>query len=143
VRRSSFLRNARERSATFARPVLLAMAGGVLALLAESACESRPIHVFGGYAFDPTHDCLDPACAVDVVAGADPGPCPTIRCWLSSGGIAYVTTTACDAPPDYVDETHNPSSTLCVKALAEYTDAGPTICPASDIGGGGAGGGCY
>ena len=130
---------------SFARPVMLVLAGALLVVLAANACESRPIHIFGGYAYDATHGCLDPACTVDVVAGAAPAACPTVRCWLSTGGIVYITTAACDAPPDYLDETANPASTLCVKALAAYNqpDAGPALCPASDLGGGGAGGGCY
>jgi hypothetical protein len=134
------------RASSLARPVMLAVAGALLVVLAANACETRPLHVFGGYAYDATHACLDPACAVDVVAGAPTAPCPTVRCWLSPEGIVYITSTACDAPPDYVDETNNPASTLCVKALAAYNqpDGGPTFCPASDIGGGGgAGGGCY
>jgi hypothetical protein len=131
------------RPPSFTRAALIALAGALLVVLVANACESRPIHVFGGYAFDPVNDCLDPACAVDVVAGLDTGPCPIVRCWLSSTGIAYITSTACDAPPDYTDDTRNPASAICVKALAAYRGTNHTICPSSDIGGGGAGGGCY
>jgi hypothetical protein len=96
--------------------------------------------VFGGYAYDPTRDCFDPPGAIDVVAGADPGLCPMLRCWKAPDGSIYVTSEACDAPSDYLDETENTSSP-CVKALAAYGRAGHSLCSTPVDGGGGEGGG--
>ena len=110
------------------------------AWLAASSCQARLAHIFGGYAYDEAANCLEAPGAVDVVAGADPGPCPMLRCWLAPNGSIIVTSTACDAPPDYVDETQNTSSP-CVKALAAYAGPNHTPCPAQLDGGGGAGGG--
>jgi hypothetical protein len=122
--------------------LLAALAAALVAVPGETACVARPIHVFGGYAYDPTMDCLDPACTIDVIAGVDPGPCAAVRCWQSPGGSLYVTSTACDAPPDYLDQTNNGSS-LCVKALAAYGRVGHDMCTAPPAGTGGSGGGCY
>ncbi len=104
------------------KPPALAAAGVaalLVALVAAHACSNNVDHVFGGYAYDPVNDCLYTSGAVDVVAGPDPGPCSMLRCWMSPGGLVYVTDEACDAPPDYQDETKDGSGP-CVKALAAY-----------------------
>jgi hypothetical protein len=108
--------------------------------LAVASCQNRLAHIFGGYGYDPTLGCLEAPGAIDVVAGADPGPCYQVLCWQAPDGSIYVTSAACDAPPDYVNETENTSSP-CVKALAAYAGAGHTPCPAPADGGGGSGGG--
>src|SRR5262249_21108388 len=84
-----------------------------LAALALTACSARLDHVFGAYVYDPVQDCLQAPATVDVIAGADPGMCPQLRCWQGPDGSIYVTSTACDAPPDYQDHT-NDSSGPCV-----------------------------
>jgi len=105
-------------------------------LLAAVGCHDRLAHFFGGYAYDATQDCLDPPGVVDVVAGPDPGQCPAVRCWQGPDGSIYVTSEACDAPPDYEEHTGDMSGP-CVKALAAYADAGHDICPTpADAGGG-------
>lgn len=103
-------------------------------LLAWAGCEGRLDHVFGGYPYDATQDCLDAPAAIDVVAGADPGMCPRLRCWLAPDGSYYVTDQACDAPPDYQDQTDDASSP-CVKALAAYHRTGMGLCPGQADGG--------
>jgi hypothetical protein len=104
-----------------------------VALLSAAACKSSLEHAFGGYAYDSTNDCLQTSGVLDVVAGSDPGPCPMVRCWQAPCGTVVVTSTACDAPPDYQDLT-DASTGPCVKALAAYAafaDAGTGMCPAS------------
>ncbi len=108
------------------------------ALLGPGGCTSVVDHVFGGYAYDPANDCLQTSGAIDVIAGADPGMCPRLRCWQAPDGNVYVTDEACDAPVDYVDHTKD-GSEPCVKALAAYARPGHGLCAGSD--GGAEGGG--
>lgn len=84
------------------------------------ACGDADAHVFGAYRYDPVADCLESAAAVDVIAGPDPGVCDDLRCWKSSAGEIYVTSTACDAPIDYVEGTDDPPRTPCARALAAF-----------------------
>ncbi len=112
---------------------LFILAGAPL-VLAGAHCTDQVVHVFGGYAYDPAQDCLEAPGALDVLEGPAPAPCPTVRCWLAPDGTAVVTDEACDAPPDYEDET-SASSGLCPKALAAYGRAGHGQCPASPDGG--------
>jgi hypothetical protein len=106
------------------------------AALASAHCEGRLAHVFGGYSYDPVQDCLYTSGAIDVIAGADPGQCPMLHCWMAPSGDVYVTDEACDAPPDYVDETQATSG-LCVKALAAYARPMHDLCANPPDGGGG------
>lgn len=99
-----------------------------LAILALAACEDRELHVFGAQRFDPARGCLEAATTVDVIDGPDPGPCDAPRCWRSPGGEIFVTTTACDAPPDYADRTGDPPGSLCAAAL-EALAAGAACAP--------------
>jgi hypothetical protein len=103
-------------------------------LVTAAACSARVDHVFGAYAYDPAQDCLQAPAAVDVIAGADPGMCPQVRCWQAPDGTVYVTSEACDAPLDYQDHTKDTSGP-CVKALAAYASSGNGLCPgAADAG---------
>ena len=86
-------------------------------ILALAACEDRPVHAFIAARYDPDGACLEPPAAVDVVAGADPGSCPVTRCWETPSGEVFVSTTACDAPPDFVDKTDDVAGSPCGKAL--------------------------
>jgi hypothetical protein len=106
------------------------------ALAATTHCQGRLAHLFGGYAYNATLDCLEASGAVDVIAGADPGLCPMLRCWAAPDGTIYVTDEACDAPPDYVDHTQD-GFPPCVKALALYDKLGHELCPMPDAGTGG------
>jgi len=114
------------------------LAAAALVVLCAAACQGRLDHVFGGYAYDATANCLYTSGAIDVVAGADPGMCPMLRCWQAPDGSIYVTDEACDAPPDYQDLTHSTSGP-CVKALAVYASLGHGLCPMPDGGAGGSG----
>src|SRR6185437_4126377 len=89
-----------------ARALLLASVLAAAAALA-GACVGEVSHVFGGYAYDSQQNCLQPSGGIDVVAGADPGQCPMLRCWEAPDGSIYVTDEACDAPPDYIDHTND------------------------------------
>jgi hypothetical protein len=113
-------------------------AAALAALVAAAGCQGRLAHPFGGYAYDPVQDCLYASGVIDVVAGADPGMCPMLRCWQAPDGSIYVTDEACDAPPDYQDLTHATSGP-CVKALAAYASPGHGLCPMPDGGAGGSG----
>ena len=118
---------------------LVGLGLGLALALLPAGCDGRVAHVFGGYAYDPTQDCLDLSGAIDVIDGpASPTPCNTLRCWVSSEGEAYVTNQACDAPPDYQDQTQS-SSGPCVKALVAYGRDGHGLCPAPTDGGAGGG----
>jgi hypothetical protein len=97
-------------------------------------CDQRVVHVFGGYAYDPTQDCLYPPGVVDVIDGPEAGSCPGARCWVAPDGEVYVTDRACDAPPDYQDHTADTSG-ICVQALAAYGRKGHSRCPAPPDGG--------
>jgi hypothetical protein len=109
---------------------------------AAMGCQGYLAHAFGGYAYDAVNDCLESSAVVDVISGADPGQCPMLRCWLAPCGAVYVTDEACDAPPDYQDQTHAASG-QCVKALAAYGRAGHAMCAPPPDGGADAGGlGC-
>jgi len=107
------------------------------AVAAAASCTGELSHIFGGYAYDSQQGCLEPSGGVDVVAGADPGQCPMLRCWAAPDGTIYVTDEACDAPPDYVDHTHD-GFKPCVKALALYAEPQHALCAVPE---GGAGGG--
>ena len=85
--------------------------------LSLGACEDRPVHAFVAARFDPEAACLEEPGAVDVVAGADPGPCAVARCWVTPSGEVFVSTTACDAPPDVIDRTGDPAGSPCAEAL--------------------------
>jgi hypothetical protein len=118
--------------------ILALAAVATAALAAAAACSDRIDHAFGGYAYDPAKDCLYTSGAVDVIAGPDPGMCPGVHCWVSPASLVYVTDEACDAPPDYQDET-SADAGPCVNALADYYgDGGPSLCPASPDGAPGA-----
>jgi hypothetical protein len=117
---------------TFGRRAGALAAAGLFAAAALVGCPDRLVHPFGGNEYDPARDCLGPAQETDVVAGADPGPCAQTKCWISSGDLVWVTTTACDAPPDYVDGTNAPAGSPCAKALAAH--ARGATCPADDSG---------
>lgn len=119
--------------------VLLA---AIFLALATSGCGRQVAHVFGGYAYEPDGgadggDCLATSGAIDVIDGPAPAaPCKDVRCWLAPDGTVYVTDMACDAPPDYQDQTHATSGP-CVKALAAYgADGGRVHCPAPPPDGG-------
>jgi hypothetical protein len=115
----------------------VALALGLAA--AGARCTNLAAYPFGGYAYDPTGDCLEAPGALDVIQGTMPAPCPILRCWVDPDGTAIVTDEACAAPPDYKDET-NAASGPCPKALAAYARPGHGQCPPSlDGGGGGAG----
>jgi hypothetical protein len=116
------------------RPAALAALG----LLLYAGCEARVVHQFGGYAYDQGMACLFASGAIDVIDGADPGMCPMLRCWKAPDGSVYVTDEACDAPPDFQDDT-NDTSGPCVKALAIYASPDHGLCPMPDGGAGGGG----
>jgi hypothetical protein len=101
-----------------------------------AACVGELSHAFGGYAYDSQQMCLEASGAIDVVAGADPGQCPMLRCWEAPDGTIYVTDEACDAPPDYVDHTHD-GFPACVKALALYAEPEHDQCVVPEAGAGG------
>ena len=110
----------------------------VLALAILASCSNREVHVFSAWQFDIDRDCLEPPAVVDVLDGPDNGPCKQIRCWESADHKTYVTDTACDAPPDFKDETKDPTSP-CVEALKVYGRDQHGVCPTGAGGGGGAG----
>ncbi len=113
---------------------LVALGLVALGALSAGGCSGRVAHAFGGYAYDTVNDCLSTSGAIDVIAGADPGTYPLVRCWQAPDGSTYVTDQACDAPPDYQDDT-NAASGPCVKALAAYARPGHGLCAgAADAG---------
>lgn len=112
-------------------PATIAIA---LVVGALAACVGRVAHVFGGYAYDEAGDCLLTPGVVDVIDGPAGTPCKKVRCWVAPDGTVYVTDTACDAPPDYQDQTQA-SSGLCVKALEAYEAEGHGRCPTAPDGG--------
>src|SRR5580704_7939284 len=115
------------------RPRRFALALGfapIVAIAAASArCTNLEVYPFGGYAYDPTNDCLQAPGALDVIEGTMPAPCPVLRCWVDPDGTAVVTNEACVAPPDYKNET-TATTGLCPKALAAYARASHGQCPA-------------
>jgi hypothetical protein len=113
---------------------VLGLSSAAFAALAAVSCQDRPVHLFGGYPYDPVGNCLDPAEVIDVVAGADGGTCPVVRCWEDSCGGIFVTDTSCDDPPGYTDLT-DAASGPCVKALAAYAEAGHDFCQVITDGG--------
>ena len=117
------------------RTVVLAAAVATAGVLA-AACVGKLSHVFGGYAYDTQEGCLEPSGGVDVVAGADPGQCPMLKCWGAPDGSIYVTDEACDAPPDYIDHTKD-GFPACVKALALYAEPEHHECVVPEAGAGG------
>ncbi len=113
-------------------------------MVAIGACAARIVHTFGAERWDPARNCLEKGSAVDVVEGKDPGSCAATRCWESRDGEIWVTTTACDAPPDYREGTGDPAGSACAGAIAARArDATcPTdgsALPAFDAGAGDAG----
>jgi len=99
-----------------------------IASLVLVACENNLVHAFIAARFDPDAACLEAPAAVDVVAGPDPGSCPVTRCWETPSGEVFVSTTACDAPPDFLDRTADPAGSRCgeaLDALAEGADCAP------------------
>jgi hypothetical protein len=100
----------------------------LFSLLSLAACGDRTVHAFIASRYDPDRACLEAPAAVDVVAGADPGSCPVTRCWETPSGEVFVSTTACDAPPDFIDKTAGPAGSPCEKALdalAQNADCEP------------------
>ena len=111
-----------------------------LALGAPLACTNTQDYPFSAYPWDSSAACLEQAQIIDVIQGAEPAPCDSLRCWISPGSRVYVTDTACVGPADYVDDTTDrDGASDCGKALAAYRAAGHTMCPPG-TGGGGAGG---
>src|SRR5262245_27854530 len=110
------------------------------AFLSASACDDGRTHIFGAYRYEPTRDCLEGSAAVDVIDGPDPGACASVRCWTSPAGEIYVTSTACDAPPDYREHTQDPAQTPCERALAAFRCH--VTCPPNGAGVDGADGVC-
>lgn len=104
----------------------LAAFGGLLG----TACGPGRVHVFGAYRYETGGDCLEGAAAVDVIDGPDPGACNASRCWISPAGEVYVTSTACDGPPDYVDHTKDPAGAPCARALVAFARTNHGACPA-------------
>jgi hypothetical protein len=88
--------------------------------LAITGCEDRSVHLFGAERYDPEGHCLEAPATVDVLSGPDPGPCNDLRCWQSPSGEVYVTSAACDAPPDFADRTSDPAGSLCAEALDAF-----------------------
>jgi hypothetical protein len=99
------------------------------AALFAVGCTDDITHVFGAYRYEEGPDCLEAAAAIDVIEGKDPGTCPSIRCWMTPADDVYVTSTACDAPPDYADHTSDPPASGCGRALAAFARAGHSPCP--------------
>lgn len=97
---------------------------GLLARLALPAlgllaCEAaRQPYAWSAQRYDPDRACLEASGVVDVLSGPDPGPCDAARCWTSPSGEIYVTTTACEAPPDFTEGTEDPEGSPCAAALA-------------------------
>jgi hypothetical protein len=118
------------------RPGRRVVLAGIAALIAGAACENTVVHPFSAWAYDPMHDCLEAPAVVDVLSGPDDGPCKEIRCWESGGGDIYITDTACSAPPDYRNETHQKSGS-CAEAIKVFGRAMHGQCPAGTGGGGG------
>lgn len=106
----------------------LALAGAI------GACSSRVFHTFGARRYVAEQDCLEKGLAIDVIDGPDPGVCEKVRCWLASSGDVYVTTTACDAPVDFVDATGAPAGSPCGRALAAYARAPEATCESGGSG---------
>ncbi|MCC6555298.1 MAG: hypothetical protein IT372_20245 [Polyangiaceae bacterium] len=102
------------------RAALAALAGA--AALALAACEDTQVHAFGAQRYNADQDCLEEAEIIDVLDGPNPGLCDTPRCWKAPSGEVYVTTTACDAPPDFVEGTAEPAPSPCAAALAALAD---------------------
>jgi len=98
------------------RRAALALAIGVLT---SGGC-SDEVHVFGAHHYDSDADCLEGAAAVEVLEGPDPGPCEEVRCWRSPEDEIFVTSTACDGPPGYSEETDAPEGEPCALALAAF-----------------------
>lgn len=96
------------------------LAASALAASLAAGCDDQPVHVFGAERYDPVGDCLEHAAALDVLEGAEPAPCDALRCWVTTAGDIYVTTSACDAPPDFADKTGDPPGSLCAKALDAF-----------------------
>jgi hypothetical protein len=99
---------------------VVALSAGVALGVWVAACSPQRSHLFGAQHYDPDHDCLEKGAAVDVIEGPDPGTCDVLHCWVAPSEDVYVTTTACDAPPGYVDHTADPAGTPCARALAAH-----------------------
>jgi hypothetical protein len=110
-----------------ARLLALWAIAAVPAFGALGGCDGGRVHPFGAYPYDPVHDCLGAAQAVDVLDGPDPGPCAKVLCWVAPSGDVYVTDTACDGPPDFQQQVAGP----CALALADYKSSGHGRCPAA------------
>ncbi|HVY44257.1 MAG TPA: hypothetical protein VHB21_00200 [Minicystis sp.] len=110
------------------------LAVGLLGAAAFAACSNREVHAFSAWAYDADRDCLERPSIVDVLDGPDTGPCSQLRCWVSAGGDVYVTDTACDAPPDFKNETSDETG-LCPEALKVYGRDMHGECPMSGTGG--------
>jgi hypothetical protein len=106
-----------------------ALLGGIAL---AGACTARLVHTFGAERWDEAKRCLEKGAAVDVVEGEDPGTCAATRCWVAPDGEVWVTTTACDAPPDYREGTADPAGSACADALA--AKARGAACPADGSG---------
>jgi hypothetical protein len=56
---------------------------------------------------------------------------------MAANGGVFVTSTACGAPPDYVDHTKDPPESDCGRAIAAFQRLGTATCPLPDAGSGG------
>jgi hypothetical protein len=104
--------------------------GEVLAVLAAAllfACSGRVVHTFGAERWNAAGYCLEKGAAVDVIEGADPGQCPSVRCWVGPDGEVWVTTTACDGPADFREGTKDPPGSACADAIA--AEGRGAVCP--------------
>ena len=101
-----------------------ALALATLTSLALLACEEalQP-YPFAARRFDPDQQCIGPSEVVDILNGPDPGSCDAARCWRSPSGEIYVTTLACEAPPDFIEGTEDPAGSPCAEALTALSAA--------------------
>jgi hypothetical protein len=98
----------------------------LLAMAAAAACSSIDNHLLFGQQYDPAAGCLEPAQAIDDVAGSDPGSCAP-ACLLATeegGSVVFITTTCGPYPPYLTQEPADAATSagdLCKGAFAAYT----------------------
>ncbi len=99
-----------------------------MAGLAQTGCKDLHVYAFEGQKYDDVQQCLGPETSIDIIQGTPAGTCQGVRCFEAEDGTTYIST-ACTAPPHYVDVTSDRYDRKCKLAMQAYGLGKDGACP--------------